>query len=673
MAEAIWKSLTFRKMVLGSAGVLFLALGGLWLVDPEAFPPIGPFIKAQPADPAASAVDGKTHSSAAEVVARLQRSVETQRKYLEKLNTELEDPNSEFHRAENRFQLISSERDSARKAIADLKAAGKADEAAAREAAMKELEERWQRNRDRFNLAITQRKGLQENIAATKRQLQLDQQALDRVSGTTPDVQATATPAPGGNTPADKSTPPSQTVTAKSPRTPPASPSPPALPLSPLTNVASAAASKATDGKTPAAAPDQPANRVSREVDRARQEAKLKEEDAQKAETKAKNITERMNALNESIGRAKKLLETARQSTDHEQKTKGELEILLQQKRAAKAPESEVQYVVGRIEAAQKRLEQAAGEVRFQSDHLNELQTELSHVQAAQIRACTRPMPRSKTPTTPRRKSPIYRIPSGLATCCVGCSSTARACCSSPWVCSSSIACRAFFSRRIVQFMAQGISKRGTHKDRENRAQTLSGVFSSALSLLILGGGCLMILDEVGIPIVPLMGGAAVIGLAVAFGAQNLIKDYFSGFMVLLEDQYGINDVVSIGPISGLVEHISLRTTVLRDLEGVVHFVPHGTITTVSNRTHGWSRALFDIGIDYKENVDHVMEVLLDLGQELHRDPVFGPLILDDPEMLGVDQFSDSSVIVKFFMKTRPAPAVDGQARDAAPHQETLR
>ncbi len=124
--------------------------------------------------------------------------------------------------------------------------------------------------------------------------------------------------------------------------------------------------------------------------------------------------------------------------------------------------------------------------------------------------------------------------------------------------------------------------------------------------------------------------------------------------MVLLEDQYGINDVVRIGSISGLVEHISLRTTVLRNLEGVVHFIPHGTITTVSNLTHGWSRALFDIGVAYKEDVDRVMQVLLDLGNELRQDATFGPLILDNPEMLGVDGLADSSVVLKFFMKTLP-------------------
>jgi small conductance mechanosensitive channel len=146
------------------------------------------------------------------------------------------------------------------------------------------------------------------------------------------------------------------------------------------------------------------------------------------------------------------------------------------------------------------------------------------------------------------------------------------------------------FSSRIVHVMAHH-SKRGTREERENRAHTLVGIFRNSTSMLILGGGGLLLLEEVGIPIVPLLGGAAVVGLAVAFGAQNLIRDYFSGFMVLLEDQYGVNDVVRINDVSGKVESISLRVTVLRDLEGIAHFLPHGTITRVSNMTHSWSRA----------------------------------------------------------------------------------
>jgi small-conductance mechanosensitive channel len=170
----------------------------------------------------------------------------------------------------------------------------------------------------------------------------------------------------------------------------------------------------------------------------------------------------------------------------------------------------------------------------------------------------------------------------------------------------------------------------------------------------VLGGGALMLLDETGIAVLPLMGGAAVLGLAVAFGSQNLIRDYFSGFMLLLEDQYGLNDVVKIGAISGAVEQITLRMTVLRDIEGTVHFIPHGTITTVSNMTHGWSRAVIEIGVDYKEDVGRVMDAMLAVARELRQDDAFGPLILEDAEMLGVDALGESAMLVKMVIKTHP-------------------
>jgi small conductance mechanosensitive channel len=199
-----------------------------------------------------------------------------------------------------------------------------------------------------------------------------------------------------------------------------------------------------------------------------------------------------------------------------------------------------------------------------------------------------------------------------------------------------------------------GRGTRGTLHERQNRALTLVGVFRNLASIAVVVVGLLMALDAVDIPIAPLMGGAAVVGLAVAFGAQNLVRDYFAGFMVLLEDQYGVNDVVKIGNISGAVEQITLRVTTLRDLEGIVHFIPHGSITTVSNMTHGWSRALLDIGVAYKEDTDRVMQVMLEVARELRQDPEFGPLVLDDPEMLGVDNFGDSAVLIKMCVKTQP-------------------
>jgi small conductance mechanosensitive channel len=209
------------------------------------------------------------------------------------------------------------------------------------------------------------------------------------------------------------------------------------------------------------------------------------------------------------------------------------------------------------------------------------------------------------------------------------------------------------FSRHIVRFITRN-GQRGSPEDRENRANTLVGVFRYAAGVAVFGGGLLMLLDELGVPVVPLMGGAAVVGLAVAFGAQNLIRDYFTGFMMLMEDQYSVNDVVKIGAISGLVELITLRMTVLRDLEGIRHFIPHGTITSVSNLTHGWSRALIDVPIPYAENVDRVITVLMQLGKELRIDPKLGRHILEDPEMLGVEALGDSGVQIRFLLKTRP-------------------
>jgi moderate conductance mechanosensitive channel len=208
-------------------------------------------------------------------------------------------------------------------------------------------------------------------------------------------------------------------------------------------------------------------------------------------------------------------------------------------------------------------------------------------------------------------------------------------------------------SDRIVLLMARG-GFRGSHEEREARSHTLVGVFGNAASVAIIGGGILMLFQEAGIPVAPLLGGAAVFGLAVAFGAQNLIRDFFYGFVILVENQYKINDVVKIGNLSGSVERITLRMTVLRDLEGCVHFLPNGQISAVTNMTHGWSRAVFDVPVAYKEDVDRVMGVLAELGQELREDPAYADKILEDLTMLGVDALGDSAITIKFFIKTRP-------------------
>jgi small conductance mechanosensitive channel len=211
---------------------------------------------------------------------------------------------------------------------------------------------------------------------------------------------------------------------------------------------------------------------------------------------------------------------------------------------------------------------------------------------------------------------------------------------------------------RIIRLLA-GRDSRGTSQERENRAKTLVGVLHNALRTAAIVIGCMMVLQEFNVPIGPLLGGVAVVGLAVAFGAQSLIKDYFTGFLVLLEQQYMIGDVVQIGNISGQVENITLRLTVLRDHEGKVHFIPHGQITTVTNMTHGWARAVFDIGIAYAQDAEQAIDVLLQLAKDLRQDGVFGEFIVADAEMYGVDALGDSSVVIKFGIKTLPTKRWD--------------
>jgi len=195
---------------------------------------------------------------------------------------------------------------------------------------------------------------------------------------------------------------------------------------------------------------------------------------------------------------------------------------------------------------------------------------------------------------------------------------------------------------------------RGTYEESEDRAKTLVGVFQNAASTTVIGGGTLMMFEEAGIAVAPLMGGAAVIGLAVAFGAQNLIRDYFYGFVILLENQYKLNDVLKIGDVSGQVERITLRMTVLRDLEGSVHFIPNGKIECVTNMTHGWSRAVFEIKVAFTEDTDHVIHMLMEIAKGLRAEPQYGRVILEEPEMLGVDQLGDTWATIKFAIKTRP-------------------
>lgn len=186
------------------------------------------------------------------------------------------------------------------------------------------------------------------------------------------------------------------------------------------------------------------------------------------------------------------------------------------------------------------------------------------------------------------------------------------------------------------------------------RADTLTHVIWDVARIVILAVGSMMILSEVGVDLKPLLAAAGLGGLAVGFGAQSLVKDMISGFFILLEDSVRVGDVVEVAGVSGLVEEVRLRTITLRDLSGNVHVVPNGIVDRVKNMTKLYSYYVFDIGVAYREDADEVMAVLQEIAAELQADPAYSSDILEPLEMLGVDQFADSAVIIKCRIKTKP-------------------
>ena len=190
--------------------------------------------------------------------------------------------------------------------------------------------------------------------------------------------------------------------------------------------------------------------------------------------------------------------------------------------------------------------------------------------------------------------------------------------------------------------------------ERRKRAETIGLTFSRFLSTVIGITALLMVLRTLDVDITPVLTGAGILGLAVGFGAQTLVKDMISGFFLILDDQVRVGDVALVNGIGGSVEQINLRTIVLRDIEGTVHIIPNGEIRTLANRSKDFSYYVIDLGIDYGDDVDAAIDCVQQTAAELQQDPAFAPHILEPVEMLGVDDFGASAVTLKFRIKTLP-------------------
>jgi len=215
--------------------------------------------------------------------------------------------------------------------------------------------------------------------------------------------------------------------------------------------------------------------------------------------------------------------------------------------------------------------------------------------------------------------------------------------------------------RRLVAQSMQGEDEVEVKK----RADTLVSVMLITLRITLVAVAVFMIIAEAGVNIGPAIAGFGIAGVAIGFGAQSLVKDVIGGLFVILENQYRVGDVVQLAGIAGIVEQVSLRRTVLRDLDGIQHIIPNGETSVASNYTKGWSRVNLDISAAYGEDLDRVIEVMNKVGKELAEDEYWGPKIVTPPQVLRVNKLGDSGIDIKMLGDTKPIEqwAVMGELR----------
>jgi moderate conductance mechanosensitive channel len=209
-------------------------------------------------------------------------------------------------------------------------------------------------------------------------------------------------------------------------------------------------------------------------------------------------------------------------------------------------------------------------------------------------------------------------------------------------------------TQRGIRAFRERIARRLDDREAIQRAATLGRAARYAAAVIITAIAAMLVLGELGISLAPILGAAGVVGLAIGFGAQSLVKDYFSGFFLLLENQIRQGDVVRLGEHAGLVEEMTLRYVRLRDYDGNVHFVSNGEIKVVVNMSRGFAQAVIDVGVAYRENVDEAIEVMREVGARMRADESFAPLLLEDLEIAGVDGWADSAVTLRCRFKCVP-------------------
>ena len=616
--------------------------------------------------------------SNAQKIAELRSQIETEQKQLEKLKQELADqanPDNDFTKAEQAFKKLDVLWKEAKQKVADLKSDDQVDEeqVAAAEHQVEVVEAKRKEALSAYEIEIEENKTLQEKILTIQKKVDADQATLERLTkpadtAKTPKAhealtkteaetpgKASAKEKPATKT--DKAVAVAEKKAEAAKQESESKSAASAVMASTPMGMMAAAATGGAPIKTEKDAQGKPtstlAKRVKNEIAGLADSLLELQDQLQNAKQDEALAAEQVTNLDQQVKLEEKLRDNARKKADMANETLSKAQEEFRVKSINDAPQDELKQLADKLLDLDKEFQTARNESRLHSNRLADIQTERAKQQEAlhqahdktgqiqkQIEETEAQIAKLEDPTS------LINVVDWLATrgvrilmiliIMVGSRATIRS-----------------LGIRAIRMMVQG-QDNISQDERNDRAETLVSVYSNAVSVSVIGGGLLLIAQEAGVPIGPLLGGAAIFGLAVAFGAQSLIKDYFYGFVILLENQFSVNDVIQVGTTTGVVERITLRMTVLRDVAGTVHFIPNGSMTMVSNYSYDWSRAVFEIPVSYKAQVDDVIQEIMIEGKKFRTDKEFGSLCMDDLTMLGVDHLGENSVMIKFYIKTKP-------------------
>jgi moderate conductance mechanosensitive channel len=579
-----------------------------------------------------SEVEKSTGPSEAERIAELRDTLESDQEQFKKLEAEIENPQGEYALAENDFRGFNDAIDQTTEAIERARTTQNIFQLQGLERELESLQRQRKIAEARFELAIEDRKTIREQMQILRSKIKRDIAALGELTGET-DTQSVE-----GEKPNETMNKPDSTAKSESDSSVEATEN----------NEDAHDDTKSTEEDS-----SDKEEEKDEEIMAAEDEADKKEAESEEAEKETQSLANRIADVQKLIAQEQKELALAKREVDLVDSSQQSLQLEITKRQSENADAKEIADLRADVHDANRRLIQARSNVNAIVERLNDRRTELGLLQSEHIVAMHEAEQKRQEAQAAEERVESLKNPFALRNILGWLQEH------SPRLLAIVIgmfvlnAIAKFFSQRSVRLVTTGTG-RGSKNERENRAKTLVGVFQNAATVAIFITGFLMILEEVGANVTVLMGGVAVIGLAVAFGAQNLIKDYFYGFVMLLENQYMLNDTIRIGTLSGQVERITLRMTVLRDSNGVVHFVPNGSINSVSNETHGWSRAVCEVSVSYDEDLDRVLMVMQEISAGLYADPRFGSLMLEVPGNPAIDTLGESSIQLKCAVKTQP-------------------